>query len=161
MEPRLTQQMTRTQHGIDSSIIFWDIWHVLRHFSNTKLLISMLVIKMQRPSNPLSLTREGHNDILVKLIEKGADVSAKGSNGRTPLLMTAKSGRVECMKTLLHHGAQINSTDDENDTALTLASYVGHMAYVEALLEHETVDIPARDKDERPSNPLRLTRRTQ
>ena len=57
---------------------------------------------------------KGHNDILVKLIEKGADVSAKGSNGRTPLLMTAVSGRVECLKTLLHHGTQVNSTDDNN-----------------------------------------------
>ena len=71
---------------------------------------------------------EGHNDILVKLIEKGADVSAKGSNGRTPLLKTAASGRVECMKTLLHHGAQINSTDDNNSTALTLAADFGHMS---------------------------------
>ena len=93
-------------------------------------------------------SREGHNDILVLLIEKGADVSAKGFNGGTPLLMTATYGRVECLKTLLHHGSQINSTDDENDTALTLASYFGHMACVEALLEHETVDIHARNNDE-------------
>ena len=32
-------------------------------------------------------SRAGHNDILVLLIEKGADVSAKGFKGRTPLLM--------------------------------------------------------------------------
>ena len=60
---------------------------------------------------------KGHNDILVKLIEKGADVSAKGSNGRTPLLMTAASGRVECMKTLLHHGAQVNQQNSTTDDA--------------------------------------------
>ena len=87
---------------------------------------------------------KGHNDILVKLIEKGADVDSEGALGRTPLLATAASGRVECLKTLLHHGAQVNSTDDQNDTALTLAAYFGHMTCVEALLEHETVDIHVR-----------------
>ena len=87
---------------------------------------------------------KGHNDILVKLIEKGADVDSEGALGRTPLLATAASGRVECLKTLLHHGAQVNSTDDKNATALTLAAEFGHMTCVEALLEHETVDIHVR-----------------
>ena len=87
---------------------------------------------------------KGHNDILVMLIEKGADVSAKGPYGRTPLLMSAESGTVECLKTLLHNGAQINSTDDNNDTALILASRLGHITCVEALLEHEPLDIHAR-----------------
>ena len=103
----------------------------------------MLVIKIENQAIHLA-SMKGHNDILVLLIEKGADVSAKGFNGRTPLLMTAVSGKVECLKTLLHHGAQINSTDDNNDTALTLAADLGHMACVEALLEHETVDIHVR-----------------
>ena len=70
---------------------------------------------------------KGHNGILVLLKEKGADVSSKGSDGRTPLLMTAASGGVECMKTLLHHGAQINSTDDEQrygfDSSIILWTY--------------------------------------
>ena len=88
---------------------------------------------------------KGHNDILVKLIEKGADVDLlKDPMAERRFSMTAASGRVECMKTLLHHGAQINSTDDNNDTALTLAAYSGHMTCVEALLEHETVDIHVR-----------------
>ena len=90
---------------------------------------------------------EGHNDILVKLIEKGADVDLlKDPMTERRFSMTAASERVECMKTLLHHGAQINSTDGNNSTALTLAAELGHMACVEALLEHETVDIHVRDQ---------------
>ena len=60
-------------HGFDTSSIFWNIWHVSRHFSNTKLLISHVRDQSKNQAIHYS-SMKGHNDILVKLIEKGADV---------------------------------------------------------------------------------------
>ena len=64
---------------------------------------------------------KGHNDILVKLIEKGADVSAKGFTGKSALHLAAEHGHTEATTHLLSHGALINAKSEDNATVFSLA----------------------------------------
>ena len=47
----------------------------------------------------------GHTDIATLLIEGGADVNAKGSDGHTPLIWATVNGHTDIIKLLRAHGA--------------------------------------------------------
>ena len=59
-------------------------------------------------------------------------------SGRTPLMMAASYGRIECVQILLEAGAELNAQDEgkEHHTALHYAVIMGHPSIVQALLEH-------------------------
>ena len=55
------------------------------------------------------------------LIDRGADVNARGEGDYTPLHEVAGVGRIEFAKLLLDHGANINARGDSGKTPLTIA----------------------------------------
>jgi ankyrin repeat protein len=48
----------------------------------------------------------GHEAVVKLLLEKGADMERKSSNGRTPLWWAAEGGHEAVMKLLLEKGAE-------------------------------------------------------
>jgi len=69
------------------------------------------------------------------LLEKGADVSAKGWNVLTALHRAAESGRVAAVKQLLEKDAELDPMDNYGWTPLSWASANGHVAVAKLLLE--------------------------
>ncbi|KKL06495.1 hypothetical protein LCGC14_2595480, partial [marine sediment metagenome] len=55
------------------------------------------------------------------LIERGADMNVKDSNGTTPLQMAVYNGRAEAVKLLIERGADINAKNNKGETALDIA----------------------------------------
>ena len=107
---------------------------------------------------------EGHGEAMKVLIEAGADVNARSSiiawerqrteeprdkwlppGGLTPLLFSAREGRVTGVKVLLDHGADINIVDPDRHTSLILALSSGHFD-VAALLIERGADVNMEDK---------------
>jgi ankyrin repeat protein len=68
------------------------------------------------------------------LLAGGADVNAKNSAGRTPLMMAASSGNVRILKKLLAFGADPNAADGRGVTALMEASGSGFEDAVRVLI---------------------------
>ena len=80
------------------------------------------------------------------LLEKGAEVNAKGYTGATPLLIAAKTDHPEVAKVLLEKGAAVDAKNDNGDTPLSIATQNGHLEVVKLLLNsHAAVDAKASD----------------
>lgn len=84
--------------------------------------------------------------VVELLIEKGAQVSARGKGGKTPLLSAAQAGNKEAAEALIKNGANVNAKTNLQRTALHYAvqmnnfvSYANgedRIEFVELLLAH-------------------------
>ncbi|KAL6887036.1 hypothetical protein GGI43DRAFT_264528 [Trichoderma evansii] len=90
----------------------------------------------------------GHHAIVKLLVEKGANIEAKDSDGRTALLWAAEKGHQATVKLLVEKGADIEAKDSDGLTPLSFAAENGHQATVELLVE-KGADIEAKDSDGR------------
>ncbi|OCL12661.1 ankyrin, partial [Glonium stellatum] len=67
------------------------------------------------------------------LIERGANLNAKGRYGLTLLHIYAQRGNRIQVQLLLEYGANVNVRDNIGHTPLFLANYHGHEAVAELL----------------------------
>jgi len=81
----------------------------------------------------------GHTEIVVQLLNKGADVNAESPDGATALIIAAENGHTKIAAELLDQGADVNAESD-GYTALMLAAKRGHAETVLALLSRNDVD---------------------
>jgi len=70
---------------------------------------------------------KGHWDVVVLLLEKGADVSSKNKYGRTPLHNAARKGRGEVAQLLVEKGANVHAKDKAGNTPETWATKNSHV----------------------------------
>jgi serine/threonine-protein phosphatase 6 regulatory ankyrin repeat subunit B len=98
--------------------------------------VSMLDILSSRSTTVLHAAASGgHKDVVEYLLDCGADINARRSQGSTALHDAAKFGYVDVVKLLLEKGAFVNLQNDKGETALFLAVSEGHMDGVQWLLE--------------------------
>jgi len=75
--------------------------------------------------------RKGDAATVKKLLDKGADVNAKGPYDQTPVFFAADRGYIEIVKMLIDKGADLNRKDTfYNFTAIGRASMKGHKEIV-------------------------------
>lgn len=80
----------------------------------------------QENSALMEAAREGHKEVVVLLLAKGADVNLKEKLcGETALMFTAEEGYKEIAEILLAKGAKINEKDKFGWTALECAARGG------------------------------------
>lgn len=74
-------------------------------------------------------------EMVKRLIEKGADIHAKDSNGLTSFHWCCNTNKIETAKLLLKLGAAINSRDNDGRTPLHFPCHSGSVDIVKMLLE--------------------------
>lgn len=79
--------------------------------------------------------REGHTDVVKRLLEWGAQVNDKNIDGNTALLEAIQHGPPDIVLQLLEHGADINLTTKNGVTALCFA-LLKDVNLAKTLLEH-------------------------
>jgi ankyrin repeat protein len=89
-------------------------------------------------------------EVVKILLEKGADVNAKGSFGQTPLHDAASRGFLDAMKLFLSKGADVNAKDRWDETPLHFAVDNKLPEVVKILLE-KGADVNAKDLSGRTS----------
>ena len=80
------------------------------------------------------------------LIDAGADIEARNSLGRSPLLVACENGNLAKVKMLVEAGAGVRATDNEGATCLTLAGANGHTDVVRYLAGLPEVDVKQTDR---------------
>jgi ankyrin repeat protein len=93
--------------------------------------------------------RYGHVDVIVALVELGADKDAKSVDGVTPLHYAANQGHVEAITVLVQMGVDKDAKDVYGATPLHAAANNGHAEAVTALAQLGA-DIAARMNAETP-----------
>lgn len=92
-------------------------------------------------------TYNNHIEIMHKLIQSGADISAKTIDGWTRLHCAAKWGHIEAIDgLLLNCGADINAVSNGGNTALHLAANLNNRPLVELLLHNQDIDIDIKNQ---------------
>ncbi|KAJ1482796.1 ankyrin repeat-containing domain protein, partial [Baffinella frigidus] len=82
----------------------------------------------------LAAAQTGNDELVLLLLEKGANVSARDNNGWNSLLHAAHIGREGAVRALLNYGAVVSEKDDDGWTALHCAASEGHEAVSRLLL---------------------------
>ena len=106
-----------------------------------RMIIALLVVLLgslttctQQEVNPgpqdvnselIEAIRYGQAETVQGLLDAGADVNAKDSNGLNALAQAVFTGQVEVVKTLLESGADVNLKDSNGMTALVRATGLG------------------------------------
>ena len=68
----------------------------------------------------------GYEVICLSLLKNGANPNIINSEGQTPLILAAKSGKVNMIPILLQFGAAIDMQGNDGDTSLLAAAKEGH-----------------------------------
>jgi ankyrin repeat protein len=96
---------------------------------------------------PLMLAAKyGSLDLILLLLNYGADVNKSNGFGLTPLMISALYNHINIMNELIIHGADVNSTNFYGITALMMACSSGHFHCVNLLLVQPLIIIDAQDK---------------
>ena len=85
-------------------------------------------------TNPLELASVlGKADVAAVLLEKGADVSSRGSSGYGAMHMAAAWGRLDCLRVLVGGGADHRQRTRHGETARDTAERYGQQECVDYL----------------------------
>ncbi|XP_019641066.1 PREDICTED: death-associated protein kinase 1-like [Branchiostoma belcheri] len=87
---------------------------------------------------------EGNTGVAELLIEHGADVEAKRSNGCTALHLASFTGKTGVAELLIEHGADVEAKHSDGGTALHVASLNENTGVAELLIKHGA-DVKTRD----------------
>ena len=78
----------------------------------------------------------GNLDEARNAIRSGADIEARGDQGRTPLIAATKTNQIDIAQVLLEAGADPNAKDDVQDSAFLYAGAEGLDEILRLTLEH-------------------------
>jgi len=79
--------------------------------------------------------KENNIEIVLLLLENGADVNAKNNNGETCLYYATKENNIEIVQLLLENGADINAINNYGKTPLIYSIWSNNKDIVELLIQ--------------------------
>ena len=82
---------------------------------------------------------DSNKEVVLALIEKGANVNDKDKSGKTPIIYAAENGHGEVVLALIEKGANINDKDNDGNTTLIRVADKG-LGEVVKLLETKIVE---------------------
>lgn len=78
----------------------------------------------------------GRLEEVKRLLNEGADINARFSNGMTPLILASWMGHTKVVELLLRKGADVSAKTNAGSTALKLATDRGHKKIIGLLRKY-------------------------
>lgn len=79
-------------------------------------------------STPLYIAAQnGHLEVVIALLQAGADINQPANDGKTPLYIAAENGHLDMVQALLAAGADINQAANDGKTPLSIAKENKHV----------------------------------
>jgi len=105
------------------------------------------LLQAQKNATTMVLSESGLLDSksYTFLVDHGADVNARDTDGNTVLIDAADRYDTELERLLLDHGADVSARNKGGSTALMRAAFYGNTDFVRLLLDHGA-EINARDR---------------
>lgn len=96
----------------------------------------LINVRNEGGRTPLHLAAvNGHKDVVLQLIQKGADVNLKSQkNKRSPLHYAAWKGHAEVVQLLLKKGAEVDSREIDGETPLYYGGASGNLQVIKLLV---------------------------
>ena len=91
------------------------------------LIIPFQGFSSEIDSELIQAVKDKNIPMVKALLEKGANVNAKGEFESTPLIIASKLGNIECVQILLANGAYIDSQCFRKCSPLMWAADNGHI----------------------------------
>lgn len=95
----------------------------------------------------------GHEAVARLLMDRGADIQARSTNGSTVLMMAAREGHETLAQLLLARGADPDAVNEQGEDALTWALRRGNVRIAQAVADAERVANTARVVAQTPPPP--------
>lgn len=103
-----------------------------------KFVLKLVVDRLQEQQTPLHIaSRLGNVDIVMLLLQHGADLDAITKDMYTPLHIAAKEGQDEVAAVLLEHGANNTAATKRGFTPLHLAAKYGNIKVAKLLIQKD------------------------
>lgn len=102
--------------------------------------------------DPLVITaaKESTAEILLLMVEHGADPNVRNEHNNTALMWAAEKGNHKCLEALLGiEGIEVDLVDDDGDTALNCAAIRGEFETTRLLLGRKDVNRDIKNKEGR------------
>jgi hypothetical protein len=84
----------------------------------------------------MAAAHAGDDDVLLDLIQRGADLEAADVDGYTALMYACNGGQIRSVEVLLDAGANVNARDNQKSTPIMFAAQHGQTDIVQRLVEH-------------------------
>ncbi|KAJ6789033.1 hypothetical protein PWT90_07832 [Aphanocladium album] len=108
---------------------------LLEQQNKKRLMLARQENHVQRPLQRTCGPTAKFDNVVKMLLEKGANVDARDSDGRTPLSHIVETGHEAIVKILLENGANVDAKDNDGRTPLSYTVETGHEVIMEMLLE--------------------------
>ena len=128
---------------------FYICWSMLYGFFGGgiyKFIIDIKKVKSLKSTELMVASQNGDVEVVKMLLNKGADVNSKTSDGITALIWATLNGHIEVVKMLIDKGANVNANEGNGMTALIYASDKGYLDVVQSLL-YKGADVNAKLSD--------------
>lgn len=116
-----------------------------------KILVLSIVIftngcATTKDSILLVTAENGNIEYMSRLLDEGADVNVKRSDGNSALMLASYAGHFYTVRLLVEKGAEINAKNESGFTALMIAASASHADIVEFLIE-KGADVNAKNNN--------------
>jgi ankyrin repeat protein len=138
-------KITETRNG--ASI---DLLSGIKCGNLTETLIYLTHNTIEDPEKGNALcfaAKQGWCEVVLDLLELGAEPDYKDSSSRTALSYAAQCGSADTVVELMNWGASPNSEDSNHRAPLSYASEAGHISVVKVLLADTRIFLDSSDKN--------------
>ena len=119
-------------HPIFALVFYNNLIEVITLIRSDPGLVRLQAPRENLQSTPLHCASEfGHVEICRFLLDNGATVDSRRSDGATPLHLSCKNGHVEVTRLLLSRGADVAAVDNSLKTPL-------HNLFQEHMLDEQS-----------------------